>query len=325
MTFGEIAIKDALGAILAHRTAGVGKGTVLKAEHLDTLSAAGLTHITAAQLGPDDLHEDSAAAKVAAALTQDPAITISAAHTGRVNLIAAKPGLVRVEAEEIHALNRIDPMITVATLPPLQRVEPNQLIATIKIISYGVDQISAAASCEIGKNAIGLHLPQPQKIGLIETTLDAGYRGEKGQRAVADRLNALGLDLSHIETVPHNTDALAQAIKATQVDTLAILTASATSDINDTAPKALTQAGGEVIHFGMPVDPGNLLFIGQIGQTKVIGLPGCARSPALNGADWVLERMLCGLEVSPRNLTGMGVGGLLKEIPQRGKPRREIG
>jgi molybdenum cofactor cytidylyltransferase len=73
----------------------------------------------------------------------------------------------------------------------------------------------------------------------------------------------------------------------------------------------------------MPVDPGNLLFLGQIGQRAVIGLPGCARSPALNGADWVMERIICALPVTPDDIMGMGVGGLLKEIPTRPRPRRQ--
>ena len=71
----------------------------------------------------------------------------------------------------------------------------------------------------------------------------------------------------------------------------------------------------------MPVDPGNLLFLGRLGRRPVIGLPGCARSPALNGADWVLERVVCGVPVTAADIQGMGVGGLLKEIPERGRPR----
>ena len=101
-----------------------------------------------------------------------------------------------------------------------------------------------------------------------------------------------------------------------------ILTGSATSDIADTAPAALVAAGGGVIHYGMPVDPGNLLFLGDLAGKPVIGLPGCARSPALNGADWVLERLICGISVSADDIMGWGVGGLLKEIPERGHPRR---
>ncbi len=71
----------------------------------------------------------------------------------------------------------------------------------------------------------------------------------------------------------------------------------------------------------MPVDPGNLLFLGRLGTKPVIGLPGCARSPAMNGADWVLERVICGVPVGPADIMRMGVGGLLKEIPERGRPR----
>jgi molybdenum cofactor cytidylyltransferase len=96
-----------------------------------------------------------------------------------------------------------------------------------------------------------------------------------------------------------------------------ILTGSATSDLHDTAPQALRLAGGTVLRFGMPVDPGNLLFLGRLATRPVVGLPGCARSPALNGADWVLERLACGLEVGDAQIAAMGVGGLLKEIPIR--------
>jgi len=71
----------------------------------------------------------------------------------------------------------------------------------------------------------------------------------------------------------------------------------------------------------MPVDPGNLMLLARHDKTPVIGLPGCARSPKLNGFDWVLARLLAGLEVTPADVAAMGVGGLLKEIPSRPQPR----
>jgi molybdenum cofactor cytidylyltransferase len=121
--------------------------------------------------------------------------------------------------------------------------------------------------------------------------------------------------------VAHRTGAVAEALAASHSDLVLILTGSATSDISDVVPSAIGEAGGAVERFGMPVDPGNLLVLGRIGARPVIGLPGCARSPALNGADWVLERVACGVAVTSADIAAMGVGGLLKEIPTRPQPR----
>jgi molybdenum cofactor cytidylyltransferase len=81
--------------------------------------------------------------------------------------------------------------------------------------------------------------------------------------------------------------------------------------------------GGSIEHFGMPVDPGNLMLIGNAHGRPVLGAPGCARSPKENGFDWVLMRLLAGLPVSREDITGMGVGGLLMEIVTRPQPREE--
>jgi molybdenum cofactor cytidylyltransferase len=86
-------------------------------------------------------------------------------------------------------------------------------------------------------------------------------------------------------------------------------------------PAALEAVGGEIEHFGMPVDPGNLLLIGAAQGRPVLGAPGCARSPKENGFDWVLMRLLAGLPVPRQDITGMGVGGLLMEIVTRPQPR----
>jgi len=131
----------------------------------------------------------------------------------------------------------------------------------------------------------------------------------------------MGVALSPQQLVAHDIGPLAEALRQSHAEITFVLTSSATSDLQDTAPEAVRQAGGVVTHFGMPVDPGNLLFIAEIEGRPVIGLPGCARSPALNGADWVMERILCGVQVGPAEIMQMGVGGLLKEIPSRPKPR----
>jgi molybdenum cofactor cytidylyltransferase len=71
----------------------------------------------------------------------------------------------------------------------------------------------------------------------------------------------------------------------------------------------------------MPVDPGNLLLLGDLDGVPVLGAPGCARSPRENGFDWVLQRLLAGLAVGRAEIQSLGVGGLLMEIYSRPQPR----
>ncbi|KAA0920818.1 molybdopterin-binding protein [Aquicoccus porphyridii] len=327
MKFGPAAIKDAEGAILAHSvTVGkkrLRKGQVLSADHIVSLEEAGITDVTVARLGPGDLHEDEAASLVAAASIEGmgDGLSLSRAFTGRVNVIADGPGVVLLDAVRLREANRVNPMITVATVPPFQQMASGGMVATVKIISYGVPGEDVARAADHARGSLRLARPEIASASLIVTEI-AGGAGEKGRDAIAGRLEALGVELAEVVRVPHETGALAQALAGARGAAILILTGSATSDSADTGPEALRRAGGRVDRFGMPVDPGNLLFIGALGQRPVIGLPGCARSPALNGADWVLSRVVCGVEVSHEDIAAMGVGGLLKEIPTRPMPRR---
>src|SRR6202011_759668 len=108
-----------------------------------------------------------------------------------------------------------------------------------------------------------------------------------------------------------------------RTDILLIHGASAILDRRDVIPAAIVAAGGRIDHFRMAVDPGNLLLLGHVGEQVVLGLPGCARSPKVNGFDWVLERLVAGLPVGSGEIMRMGSGGLLAEIPSRPLPRAE--
>ena len=330
MEFGPVAVDQAEGAILAHSVMLNGqrlrKGLVLTAGDIARLRAAGIGHVIAARPGPDDVPEDTAAARLAAALVPDPAaagLSLTDPFTGRVNLNAVAPGIVLLDTTAIHALNRIDPAITLATLAPFARVSPGMLVGTVKIITYAVPQAALARAEALAQRAIRVQPVVRRSAGLLMTDVP-GQEDKliaKGRRAVEARLRALGMDLAGVVTVPHDTGAMARALADLPGEMLLILTGSATSDLYDTAPQAVRAAGGTVARFGMPVDPGNLLFHGSLGPRPVIGLPGCARSPALNGADWVLERLACGLALTDDDIAAMGVGGLLKEIPIRPQPR----
>lgn len=334
MDFGEVPLSAAEGTILAHSVQAGGrrlrKGQHLGPAEIATLAAAGIARVTVARPGPDDVPEDRAAERLALALVPDEAAACLArgvAFTGRVNLNASAAGVVELDAAAIHGLNRVHPAITLATLAPWTRVTPGLLTGTVKIIAYAVPEAALAEAERIARAAIRVRPVQRASAGLILTEVpDQDPKlARKGRQAMEGRLAALGMTLAGCETVPHETAAIAAALGRCPGEMVMILTGSATSDLQDTAPEALRAAGGRVDRFGMPVDPGNLLFLGALGSRPVIGLPGCARSPALNGADWVLERLACGLQVTGDDIAAMGVGGLLKEIPTRPQVREPRG
>lgn len=332
MRFGPVPLSDAMGAILAHSVAlpegRLRKGCILGAEEIATLRALGLTEVIVARLDADDLHEDAAALAVAQALVPDPAaagLQLRPVGTGRVNLHAEATGVVEVLAERVNALNAVDPMVTLATVPRWQRVGAGEMVATVKVIAYGVSRASVEGAARVGRAALRLRPARLRTAALIQT-VTAADDGATGHRAIGQRLQTLGVAMQPKRLVPHREADLAAALAEVEgAELILILTASATSDPHDVAPGAVRRAGGTVERFGMPVDPGNLLFLGQLRGIPVIGLPGCARSPALNGADWVMERVICGVPVTSADIAAMGVGGLLKEIPQRGRLREPPG
>ncbi len=330
MRFGPIPLDEAEGAILAHSLRLPGgrlrKGRVLSASDLAELRGEGIAQVVVARLDPGDVEEDTAALRLAQALVPDAdaaGLTLQEPFTGRVNIRADRPGIVDLDAASIHALNSVDPMITLATVPPLQRAWPGMMVGTVKIISYAVPEEALLRAEDAARGAVRIRPVVMRTATLIVTEVPGTpvQPDDKGVRAVTGRLEALGIALEAVRIVPHEAAPIAHALQKTQSDLALILTASATSDIHDEAPSAVVVAGGGITRFGMPVDPGNLLFLGTLGDMPVIGLPGCARSPALNGADWVLERVACGLTVDASDIAAMGVGGLLKEIPLRPQPR----
>ena len=332
MRFGPVPLAEAEGAILAHSLSPGGrkikKGRRLSAEDVAALAAGGFESVIAARLEPGDAPEDDAAATVAAALAGDAArrgLTLSAPFTGRANLFAAEAGVLRVDAGAVAAANALDEAVTVATLGDHARVDARQMVATVKIIPYAAPEgaVAAAAEALAAVEALRVH-PFRRATATLILTETPGMKPallDKGAEAVRARLAALGLTLAEERRAAHETGATAAALAEATGDILLVLTASATSDRRDVGPAAVEAAGGRLDRFGMPVDPGNLLFLGALGGRPVIGLPGCARSPALNGADWVLERVAAGLEVTSADIAAMGVGGLLKEIPSRPAPR----
>ncbi len=329
MKFGARPPEEAAGCILAHKTRladrSLKKGHVLTARDCSDLTAAGVPSIVVACLEPEDVGEDCAAERLALAAIAD-GVVGDTAFTGRMNLYAETNGVLVVDADAVTAANRIDPAITFATLANNSHVAAGRMVATAKIISFAVPGELVDRAEQALRGAVRVAAFAPRRIGLVATVLPHLKPSvmDKTRRVLEDRLRPSGSIVSGERRVPHSAEAVAGAVReliADGADFLILFGASAIVDRHDVLPAALDLAGGTVRHLGMPVDPGNLLMLGSLDGLPVLGAPGCARSPKENGFDWVLDRLLAGLDVTPDDITAMGVGGLLMEIGSRPQPR----
>ena len=332
MKFGRFASAEAAGIVLAHSLRAGGrtfkKGRVLSAADVDLLRREGVEVVVGARIDAGDVTEDAAAQTAAQALA-GPGVRVGAPFTGRCNVFAAADGLLLVSAPDIDRFNAVDEALTVATLSGPRAVREGEMLATIKVIPFAVpagvlDRAVAGLGPEPAIRVAGF---EPLSVAVIQTRLPPTKETvlDKTSQVLQSRVEALRGRIVDDARCTHDAGAVALAVgRALDLGAELVLIAGASAivDRRDVIPSGIEGAGGEVLHLGMPVDPGNLLLLGRCRERPVLGLPGCARSPKLNGLDLVLERLAAGLDVAARDVMGMGVGGLLKETAARNQPRR---
>ncbi len=333
MKFGRFSVSDSAGIVIAHRLRVGGrtfrKGRMLSIADAKLLEREGFDSVIGARIGATDAAEDAAALAAARALA-GPGVRVGAPFTGRCNVFAAADGLLLIRAPEIDRFNGVDEALTVATLPSPRAVREGRMLATIKVIPFAVPgDVLDRALAGLGPEprAIRVAAFEPTTAAIIQTRLPTTKESvlEKTTRVLRARIEALHGRVVDEARCDHDARAVARAVgRALDAEArlVMIVGASAIVDRGDVIPRGVVAAGGEVVHFGMPVDPGNMLLLARCRGRTVLGLPGCARSPAPNGLDRILERLAAGLDVTPRDVMGMGVGGLLKEAAARSGPHR---
>jgi hypothetical protein len=335
--FGPVPLDEAVGKLLAHNVAGsdgrpaLRKGRPLTADDVALLRRLGRSAVYVAEPGTDDLDEDTAALRVAQA-AMGPGLRLSGPGVGRANLLATHAGLLRVDASRLLRFNECEGL-TIAALRAHTVVREGQVVATVKVIPFAVPSPVVAAAAGIA--AAGEPLLRVDPLGPREVSLVLSGSASARERLTRDfepplrsRVEALGASLRAVAFVALENEggeaALAEALLG-QVGQGAgmILLAGETAivDRHDIAPRAIERAGGEVVAFGAPVDPGNLLLLAYLGAVPVLGAPGCARSTKDNVVDLVLPRLLAGDRLGRADIAALGHGGLLEDSPGRGMPR----
>ena len=340
MKFGPVSLAEAEGKILGHNIAGLDgrrafrKGRPLTAADLAGLREIGREVVYVADLAPDDVGEDDAARALAAAL-MGPGLETVGAASGRVNLLAAGLSILRVDAARLECINNLEGL-TVATLPAHAVLRRRQMAGTIKVIPFAVPGAvveRATRVCAAGGPIVWAN-PLPKRAVSLILSGSPSVR----ERVVGDfepplsaRIEALGSALRAVDFIPLEDEtgeaALSAALareKAAGAGLIVLAGETAIMDRHDIAPRAIERIGGEVTCFGAPVDPGNLLLLAYLGETPILGAPGCARSRKVNVVDWVLPRLLAGDRLTRADIVALGAGGLLEDVPERPMPRSRV-
>src|SRR6202030_3512720 len=171
--------------------------------------------IVVVRLEEGDVSEDVAAAGIARAVAGT-GIHVERAFTGRANLFAGKAGVLVVDRAVVDRINGVDEAITFATLPAFKPVVEGEMVATVKLIPFGVEAKLRDAAVEAATGSALRIAPYVIKRVVIVSTLLpvlAPKVVEKTLRVTAERLAPAGAEILAERRVPHDEAALKTAIR----------------------------------------------------------------------------------------------------------------
>ena len=297
-------ISDAAG----HRL--VSKGRVITAADVAQLQLHAIELVHVVELEADDIDEHTAATLVAVRCSNS-GVRILPPHHGRVDVVADYAGMVLVRESQLTDWHAIDG-VTIATVPGWSAVNAGQRIATIKILPFALPRQSFAVT---PAPAIAVRPFVRRRVAII--MIGSAVICARLQRTHIPPLQArlVPVAATIVATMQCEADsqAVAQALRQATACADMVITVAETSimDRDDVMPQGLLLAGGDITCYGAPVEPGNLLLLGELASVPVIGAPGCVRGHARNVVDALLPRIVADCLPTARDVYALANGGLL--------------
>ena len=330
MFFGEMKTKSSLGGILSSsievykdkNKIKISKGTVINKVLVDLLLLNKVENIKCAKLDDDEIDENKAVHDISKKIiiSKKSNIIIQDPKNGRCNLVSGVDGIIIFQPNQLFSINSVTNDIGIASLKVFSKVKKNQVVVSIKAVPFGIKQNYLQNIINISKDCFKILPFQKKNIHLIQTTNQKTRAKilEKTLEVTKDRLSSCGNNKIVEKKCSHEIKSICEHLKKSvneDADIILIFGTSAISDINDIIPQSIIEINGTILRLGMPVEPGNLILLAEIENSKkhisIIGMPGCARSKKENGVDWILWRKLCDLKISSDDINHLGNGGLL--------------
>ena len=318
-------VKDAVGMILAHdmteivpgksKGAAFKKGHVIRKEDIPRLLNMGKEHIYIMEFKEGDVHENEAAIRMAKAAAGQ-GIEFSEPSEGKVNLISKHSGLLKVNFKALAEINGVDEIIF-ATLHTDQFISENTKVAGTRIIPLVINDEKIKAVEEMSKTnwPIVEVIPlRKLKVGIVTTGNEVFYKRieDKFGPVIEEKFKELGCNVVKQIVSKDDADMIAESIKILIDEGADIITVTGgmSVDPDDVTPTGIKKSGANIVSYGAPTLPGAMFLLSYIGNTPVLGLPGCVMYSKRTIFDLVVPRLVAGEIVTKQDIVKLGHGGL---------------
>ena len=293
------------------------KGHVIREEDVPVLLSMGKHHISLLELGPDELHEEEAGARIANAVAGS-GLTLKGPTEGKFDLIAEGSGLLKVDARTLLKINRI-PQIAVVTLHDLTPVKKGEKVAGAKVIPLVIKEKYVARAEDFAQKVFPLISIAPYrkiKVGAVITGREVceGRTDDGFGPVLREKTQAFGLEPPEIIYVTDDREKISRTIMnhLEKGCKLVLVTGGMSVDPDDVTPASIRMTGAKIIRYGAPVMPGSMFLMAYKDDIPIIGVPGCAMYSDTTILDLLLPRILAGNRITVDDIVRFGHGGLCR-------------
>jgi hypothetical protein len=275
--------------------------------------APGVIHLIEPETG--DLHEDEAGARICAVVAGD-GIRIKGPVQSRYNLVSERKGLLRVDKELLHRINRIYG-VTVFSLLDRQPVLPGKIVAGVKVTPIAVPASSIGeVECLVADAPRAPLVVMPfvrKRVAVLATEGLNDRMRERFRTSVEHKIRWYGSEVQDIRFIGSEPSEIAATLREFLADGADVLLAAGGNTIDPLDPLllALPEIGAEMVHFGAPAHPGSMFWLARKDNVPIFNLASCSMYSRATVADLILPLVMTGKQVTSDDIVELGYGGLL--------------